>query len=81
MHSYGPALGTESIKGIWENDKPRSGKAIFVREKVGTYQGEWKDGKRLGFGLMINPNGKCFEGLWENGKIMGRENCALFLRN
>lgn len=37
-----------------------------------TYDGEWKDGKRNGQGVMKYPSGQQYDGEWKNGKKHGR---------
>lgn len=54
---------------IWKDDK-REGK--FLRNR---YYGEWKEGKRHGFGVFYYANGSRFEGFWEANKKQGQ---ALF---
>jgi hypothetical protein len=30
-----------------------------------TYEGEWKDNQRSGFGIAVTPKGEKYEGMWE----------------
>lgn len=39
---------------------------------VGKYTGEWKDGVKHGYGVLIYANGNKFEGDWREGKREGR---------
>ena len=54
-----------------ENGKPHgSGKKYFIFGNW--YEGEWKHGKRDGFGIEYAPDGtKRYEGFWENDKHCG----------
>ncbi|RLN60352.1 hypothetical protein BBJ28_00025154 [Nothophytophthora sp. Chile5] len=39
---------------------------------VGKYTGDWKDGKKHGYGALLYANGSKYEGEWVDGKRQGR---------
>ena len=60
-----------------END-PRDGpfdgkrrKFPKIKEEQSSYEGEWKDGKRDGFGILCWGNESKFMGLFEDDKVVG----------
>lgn len=49
------------------------GEGFFVHDTQGSYKGEWREGRRHGFGIQYYPSGKkMFEGQYVNGKRNGR---------
>ena len=52
-------------KLLWENKKNeiiKLEKTKIIEEEEIDYQGEYKDGKRSGFGIFFYPNGATYEG-------------------
>ena len=50
-------------------------KEIPYENGIGThdgYEGEWKQGKRHGYGIFNFKNGSKYKGYWKNGKISGK---------
>ncbi len=35
------------------------------------YEGDWKEGKKHGYGTIVWPDGKKYEGLWDDDKQHG----------
>ena len=57
--------------GNWENDK-KSGKGTMNWPQDGnTYEGDWKDNNRHGYGIM-KENVTIYEGNWKNDRKKGR---------
>ena len=55
--------------------KPVSGRGSFDFPN-GTYDGEWREGKRHGHGVMRYAAGDCYEGCFVEGKKHGRGKCV-----
>ena len=68
---YGPM---DYYEGNWQDDD-YSGKGKLTFENGAWYDGDWVNGERNGYGILLTPDsdGKEFryEGLWENGKRHG----------
>jgi hypothetical protein len=47
------------------------GKKAYVYSDGTTYEGEWKNSKRHGFGVWVRPDGTRYVGEWENNKPNG----------
>ena len=47
-------------------------KTIWFDKKLGTYKGEWKDGKRDGKGVMKYENNREYDGEWKDDKKEGK---------
>lgn len=54
-----------------EENKKFTGNAEFKYPDGSNYQGEWKDGKKSGFGTMAFANYDIYEGDWEDDKMNG----------
>jgi hypothetical protein len=55
------------------SDKPQDGKGTYTYpDGRGTYDGEWKDGKRHGHGKFEYANGNKYDGDWVNDEQNGR---------
>ena len=44
----------------------RTGEKVDLPPEDGRYQGEWKEGRRHGWGIFMHPDGYRYEGYWEN---------------
>ena len=67
-----------SIIGYFDAERIKQGQGKYVWMKKGdddslspkaTYEGNYKDGKRNGFGKMEYPNGDIYEGEWSDNKV------------
>ena len=69
----------EKYTGRWENNLQNGlGIHIWYDNKLGNnkffrdrYVGQWKDGKREGYGKFFYSNGSIYEGYWKNDKKEG----------
>lgn len=72
----GPATGrkatsTGSVSYTEVGNIGAAAKAVKYKV-VGKYTGDWKDGKKHGFGALVYANGSKYEGEWKEGKRHGR---------
>ena len=59
------------FKGFWK-DNNYHGKGKLTRPNGDTYEGDWKEDKREGFGIQFyKKSGHKYEGMWKNGNIHG----------
>ena len=61
----------ETLYG-WGNTLPYVWKGVGDEETQPKYQGQVKDGKPNGLGVIIYTNGSKYVGGWENGKYQGQ---------
>ena len=66
----------DSQSGEWLDDEFIKGTTIWTWDENGVqvqgeYVGEWDDGKKHGFGTLIQPNGDIFEGYFEDDAANG----------
>merc|ERR1719409_1355653 len=59
--------------GQWKDGLPDGdGEYRAASPSVGSYLGEWRKGKKHGFGLVRFENGDSYEGDWADGKFQDR---------
>ncbi len=69
----GPA-GVELVgpsEAAQQTRHPRGGEADRQPDG-GRYEGEWRDGRRHGWGTFVHPDGYRFEGEWKEGNRHGK---------
>ena len=49
-----------------------NGKGVMKWHSGGTYDGDWKNGKRNGVGIYTFSDGSTYEGEWKNNKMHGK---------
>jgi hypothetical protein len=59
-------------EGDWDNDKENGQGTMIYADNGRTYTGEWKDGIRVGKGIITFKSGDSYEGQWENNKMNGQ---------
>ena len=67
-HGKGKAIGTDQYEGKFRNGFP-NGSGTYTYSDGAVYDGEWKKGKREGYGKYVfkeNEKDSVQEGLWEN---------------
>ena len=65
---YGDNHKGETLYG-WGNTLPYVWKGVGNKETQPKYQGQVKDGKPNGLGVLISTNGWKYFGSWKNGEI------------
>lgn len=61
-----------SYKGIFINYELEGQGVYYFHKKMIEYQGEWKNGKKHGFGTLYYRNGDIYEGEWQNNLMHGK---------
>lgn len=59
-----------SLMGYWENNKQNSFGINFIKKSKVYYEGEFENGKKEGYGILLINNGK-YEGEFHDDKISG----------
>lgn len=69
-------LGSDHVNTLFDAGTsisvPKNGTATVVFEGIGTYSGNFKDGKRSGEGSFVWDTGEYYVGKWTNDKIHGK---------
>ncbi|KAG7399744.1 hypothetical protein PHYBOEH_008078 [Phytophthora boehmeriae] len=61
-----------SYANVMESTNMAAASSKIEYTLVGKYTGDWKDGKKHGYGALLYANGNKYEGEWVEGKRQGR---------
>ena len=68
----GIMIKTDQRKVLFLKEEYADGEGTFKYPEGGKYEGQWKNGKKYGWGIETLPCGEKYIGTWRHGKRNGK---------